>query len=66
MTGNQPTHREAVRRTDDYTPGTPKVKHVTEELPLPLAPHLVLIKNHAVSLNYRVSLHNYRIAILRT
>jgi NADPH:quinone reductase-like Zn-dependent oxidoreductase len=49
----QITSRRAYRRTDDHTPGTPKVKLVTEALPLPLAPTSVLIKVHAVSLNYR-------------
>lgn len=47
------TTRQAYRRTDDHTPGTPKVKLVTEDLPLPLDPTSVLIKVHAVSLNYR-------------
>lgn len=47
------TTRQAFRRTDDYTAGTPKVKIVTEDLPLPLHPSSVLIKVHAVSLNYR-------------
>ncbi|KAI8294010.1 Zinc-type alcohol dehydrogenase-like protein [Colletotrichum sp. SAR11_240] len=53
MAENLPTHRRAWRRTDDYTPGTPKVTLVTEPLPLPLAPTQVLIKVHAVALNYR-------------
>lgn len=44
--------RRAFRRTDDYTPGTPKVKLVQEALP-PLGPTAVLIKVHAVALNYR-------------
>ncbi|PPJ57142.1 hypothetical protein CBER1_08468 [Cercospora berteroae] len=48
-----PTTRKAFRRTDDYTPGTSKVQLVTEDLPSPLAPNAVLIKVHAVSLNYR-------------
>ena len=34
-------------------PGTTKVELITEPLPLPLAPTSVLIKVHAVSLNYR-------------
>ncbi|KIL94434.1 hypothetical protein FAVG1_02998 [Fusarium avenaceum] len=38
---------------DDYTKDTPKVKLVTEDLPLPLHPTAVLIKIHAVALNYR-------------
>ncbi|KAH8202815.1 hypothetical protein TruAng_002978 [Truncatella angustata] len=46
-------HRRAFRRTDDYTPGSPKVKLVHEPLPLPLNPTAVLIKVHAISLNYR-------------
>jgi len=50
---SQPTQRQAWRRTDDYTKGTPKVKLVTEDLPLPLHPTAVLIKVHAVALNYR-------------
>ncbi|KAK9417617.1 putative Enoyl reductase (ER) domain-containing protein [Seiridium unicorne] len=45
--------RRAFRRTDDHTPGTPKVKLVTEDLDLPLHPTSVLIKVHAVALNYR-------------
>lgn len=53
MTTTQATTRQAYRRTDDYTPGTPKVKLITEDLPLPLDPTSVLIKVHAVSLNYR-------------
>ncbi|KAI8235602.1 Zinc-type alcohol dehydrogenase-like protein [Colletotrichum sp. SAR 10_96] len=53
MAENLPTHRRAWRRTDDYTPGTPNVTLVTEALPLPLAPTQVLIKVHAVALNYR-------------
>ncbi|KJK60911.1 Medium chain dehydrogenases/reductase MDR/zinc-dependent alcohol dehydrogenase-like family protein [Aspergillus parasiticus SU-1] len=52
MTQPQPTSRQAFRRTDDHTPGTPKVKLVTEAIP-PLSPSGVLIKVHAVSLNYR-------------
>lgn len=47
------TSRQAFRRTDDYTPGSAKVKLVTEDLPLPLHPTAVLIKVRAVSLNYR-------------
>lgn len=53
MTTNLPSHRRAFRRTDDYTPGTPKVKLVTEDLPLPLDPTSVLIKVHAIALNFR-------------
>lgn len=50
---SHPTSRRAFRRTDVYTPGTPKVELVTEPLPSPLPPTSVLIKVHAVSLNYR-------------
>lgn len=53
MTANLPTTRTAFRRTDDYTPGAARVKQVTEPLPLPLTPTQVLIKVHAISLNYR-------------
>lgn len=53
MDVTQITHRQAWRRTDDFTPGTPKLKLVREALSLPLAPTAVLIKVHAVSLNYR-------------
>lgn len=52
MTEVQSTKRQAWRRTDDYTPGTAKLKLVTEEYPT-LTPTSVLIKVHAVSLNYR-------------
>lgn len=44
--------RQAYRRTDDFTAGKPKLKLVTEPLP-PLDLTSVLIKVHAVSLNYR-------------
>ncbi|TVY29515.1 Zinc-type alcohol dehydrogenase-like protein [Lachnellula hyalina] len=47
------TTRRAYRRTDDYTPGTPKIEIVTEPLPVPLSATKVLIKVHAVALNYR-------------
>lgn len=53
MTNSQPTSRRAFRRTDDHTPGTPKVKLVAEPLPLPLDPSSVLIRVRAVALNYR-------------
>lgn len=53
MANEQPTHRRAFRRTDNFTAGSPKVKLVHEALPLPLSPTSVLIKAHAVSLNYR-------------
>lgn len=53
MSNVQVTHRRAFRRTDDYTPGVPKLKLVKEALSLPLAPTAVLIKVHSVALNYR-------------
>lgn len=53
MAIEQVTQRQAWRRTDDYTPGTPKLKLVTEDLPLPLDPTAALIKVQAVSLNWR-------------
>jgi len=53
MSAGNITTRRAYRRTDDYTPGTPKIKVATESLPLPLAATNVLIKVHAVALNYR-------------
>lgn len=53
MASKSVTTRRAFRRTDDYTPGTPKVKLVTEALPHPLPSTSVLIQVHAVSLNYR-------------
>ncbi|KAJ5984378.1 hypothetical protein N7481_006477 [Penicillium waksmanii] len=52
MPNSDVIRRRAFRRTDDYTPGTPKVKLVEEVLP-PLGPTSVLIKVHAVALNYR-------------
>ena len=52
MTANIPSTRRAGRRTDDYAPGAPKVKIIEEPLP-PLGQYSVLIKNHAVALNYR-------------
>ena len=48
-----PSQRQAIRRTDDHTPGAARVRLVTEDLPLPLHPTAVLIKVHAVALNYR-------------
>jgi len=48
-----PTTRRAFRRTDDHTPGAPKFRLVTEDLALPLSATQVLIKVHAVALNYR-------------
>ncbi|KAI0183339.1 chaperonin 10-like protein [Xylaria flabelliformis] len=53
MTQRLPTYRRAWRRTDNFTPGTAKIKLVTEPLPLPLAPTQILIKVHAVALNHR-------------
>lgn len=53
MSQPTPTTRRVFRRTDDHTPGAPKVKLVTEDLALPLTATQVLIKVHAVSLNYR-------------
>lgn len=47
------TTRRAYRRTDDYTYNVPKIKLVTESLPLPLSATKVFIKVHAVALNYR-------------
>ncbi|KAL4913014.1 hypothetical protein BDW62DRAFT_8917 [Aspergillus aurantiobrunneus] len=46
------TSRRVFRRTDDHTPGSPKVQLLTEALPA-LTSTSVLIKVHAVSLNYR-------------
>jgi NADPH:quinone reductase-like Zn-dependent oxidoreductase len=45
--------RRVWRRTDDFTPGTPKIEFTTEDLPSSLSSTLVLIKVHAVALNYR-------------
>lgn len=53
MSNSKVTQRRAFRRTDDYAPGSPKLKLVQEALPLPLAPTAALIKVHAVALNYR-------------
>ena len=47
------TTRRAYRRTDDHRPNTLKIKIVTEPLPLPFTATIVLIKVHAVALNYR-------------
>lgn len=52
MNSDLPKTRRVFRRTDDYTLGTPKVKLVSEDLP-ELTPTSVLIKVHAISLNYR-------------
>lgn len=53
MSDAKSTHRRAWRRTDDFAPGTAKVKLVEEALPSRLHPTTVLVKVHAVSLNYR-------------
>ncbi|ATY64339.1 alcohol dehydrogenase [Cordyceps militaris] len=53
MSCGHPTTRQCWRRTDDYTPGTPKLKLVVEEMPATLLPYQVLIKVHAVALDYR-------------
>jgi NADPH:quinone reductase-like Zn-dependent oxidoreductase len=53
MSPTIPTTRRAFRRTDDHTPGAPKFRLVTEDLALPLSATQVLIKVHAVALNYR-------------
>jgi NADPH:quinone reductase-like Zn-dependent oxidoreductase len=53
MSNTKVTTRRAFRRTDDYTPGTPKLKLVEEALPQPLPPTSVLVKVLAVALNYR-------------
>ena len=53
MSSTNITTRRAYRRTDDYTPGTPKIEQVIEPLPLPLQATKVLIKVYAVALNYR-------------
>jgi NADPH:quinone reductase-like Zn-dependent oxidoreductase len=45
--------RRVWRRTDDFTPGTPKINLTTEDLPASLSSTLVLIRVHAVALNYR-------------
>jgi NADPH:quinone reductase-like Zn-dependent oxidoreductase len=48
-----PTTRKVYRRTDNHTPGVSKIEVVEEKLDLPLHPTSVLIKVHAVALNYR-------------
>lgn len=53
MSEKIPSTRRAFRRTDDFTPGSVKVKLVTEDLPASLPPTSVLIKVHTISLNYR-------------
>lgn len=52
MTAPPVSQRRVFRRTDDFTPGTPKLKLMQEEIQ-PLAPTAVLIRVHAVALNYR-------------
>jgi NADPH:quinone reductase-like Zn-dependent oxidoreductase len=52
MTDSLPTERQAWRCTNDYSPGAARLKLVTEPLPK-LTPTSVLIKVHAVSLNWR-------------
>ncbi|KAL8832350.1 MAG: hypothetical protein Q9170_004920 [Blastenia crenularia] len=47
------TTRRAYRRTDENTPGKARIELVNEPLPLPLAATKVLVKVHAVALNYR-------------
>lgn len=53
MSAPAPATRRAFRRTDDYTPGGSRFRLVTEDLALPLTATQLLIKVHAVSLNYR-------------
>lgn len=53
MSEPAPATRRAFRRTDDYTPGAPRFRLVTEDLALPLTATQVLIRVYAVSLNYR-------------
>lgn len=48
-----PSHRLAWRRTDNFSPGAAKLELVREALPTTLDPTSVLIKVHAVSLNFR-------------
>lgn len=52
MAADEIKNRRAFRRTDDYTPGTAKIKLVEEDIS-PLEPTSVLIKVHAIALNYR-------------
>ena len=53
MSFDQATSRQAWRRTDNHSPDQPKLKLVNEPLPTTLDPTSVLIKVHAISLNYR-------------
>ncbi|KAI7231036.1 hypothetical protein KC330_g6642 [Hortaea werneckii] len=53
VTSPNVTSRQAYRRTDDFTIGTPKIKLVKEPLPPSLQATEVLVKVHAVALNYR-------------
>jgi hypothetical protein len=48
----QITSPRVFRRTDDYTPSTPRVQLLTEALPA-LTPPSLLIGVHAATLNYR-------------
>lgn len=52
MTAPPVSQRRVLRRADDFTPGTPKLKVVQEEIQ-PFAPTAVLIRAHAVALSYR-------------
>ena len=47
------THRQVWRRTDNLKPSAQKLQLTTETLPVPLVSNAVLIRVHAVSLNYR-------------
>lgn len=47
------THRQAWRRTDNYSPGAAKLTLVTEAVTWPLEPTSALVKVHAVALNFR-------------
>lgn len=53
MSDPLPTERQAWRRTDDHSYGAARLKLVIEPLPKKLPPTSVLIKVHAVSLNWR-------------
>ncbi|KAL2828326.1 hypothetical protein BJY01DRAFT_240943 [Aspergillus pseudoustus] len=46
-----PTTRRVFRRTDNHSPGTPKVQAIPDEPIPPLAPTSLLIKVHTISLN---------------
>ncbi|KAL5339668.1 hypothetical protein BJX70DRAFT_363569 [Aspergillus crustosus] len=47
-----PTTRRVFRRTDNHTPGSPKIQLLSEPLPA-LTPTSIVIKTHTISLNYR-------------